>query len=66
MYKETKKRTLVKTIIWRIIATLNSFAILTINLKDNLKSAILMNITGFIIYYFFERIFNNIKWGKEK
>lgn len=66
MYKETKKRTIIKAIFWRLIATLNSFLILTINLNNNLKSAILMNITGFFIYYLFERMFNKIKWGKEK
>jgi len=64
MYKETKKRTLIKTILWRAIATLNSFLVLCINLNNNLKSAIVMNITGFFIYYVFERIFNKITWGK--
>ena len=66
MFKETKKRTIVKSIIWRLIATLNSFIILSVGLKNNLNSAILMNITGFFIYYFFERVFNKINWGKEK
>ena len=65
MFKETKKRTIIKSIIWRLIATLNSFLILNINLNNNLNSAILMNITGFFIYYFFERVFNKIKWGKQ-
>lgn len=64
MYKETKKRTLTKTILWRIIATLNSFLVLCLDLNSNIKSAIVMNITGFFIYYFYERIFNRINWGK--
>ncbi len=59
---ETKKRTLTKSIIWRLIATLNSFLILCIGLKNNLNSAIIMNITGFFIYYFYERIWTKIKW----
>jgi len=66
MYKETKKRTLTKTILWRIIATINSFIVLCIGLNNNLKSAIVMNITGFFIYYFYERIFNKINWGKNE
>ena len=61
---ETKKRTIIKSITWRIIATINSFTVLCFGLNDNIKSAILMNITGFIIYYIYERIFNKIKWGK--
>ena len=65
--KETKIRTVVKTIIWRLIATLNSyFVLLYLNdsNKDNLYKAVFMNITGFFVYYFYERIWNFIKWGK--
>jgi len=25
-----------------------------------------MNITGFIVYYFFERLWNKIKYGKQQ
>lgn len=66
--KESKIRTIVKTIIWRIIATLNSFFVLLYlndSNKDNLYKAIFMNITGFFVYYFYERIWNFIKWGKK-
>lgn len=66
--KETKIRTIAKTIAWRLIATLNSyFVLLYLNNsdKDNLYKAIYMNITGFFVYYFYERIWNIIKWGKK-
>ena len=65
--KESKTRTVVKTIIWRLIATLNSFLVLLYlndSNKDNLYKAVYMNITGFFVYYFYERIWNFIKWGK--
>lgn len=65
--KESKTRTAVKTIIWRLIATLNSFLVLLYlndSNKDNLHKAVYMNITGFFVYYFYERIWNFIKWGK--
>lgn len=65
--KESKTRTAVKTIIWRLIATLNSFFVLLClndSDKDNLYKAVYMNITGFFVYYFYERIWNFIKWGK--
>lgn len=67
--KETRKRTLAKTILWRIIATLNSFLVLLafhnlINYDtSDLTKAVAMNITGFFVYYAFERICTCIKWG---
>lgn len=65
MYKDSKKRSLAKTIIWRLVATLNSFIILvTIPTSIAIYLAIAMNITGFLIYYIYERIWNKIKWGK--
>jgi len=50
-----------------LIATLNSyFVLLYLNdsNKDNLYKAVYMNVTGFFVYYFYERICNSIKWGK--
>lgn len=62
---ETKKRTLFKTISWRFIATLNSFSILTIHITDsNLLNAIIMNFTGFCMFYVFERIWSGIDYGR--
>ena len=64
---ETKTRSIVKTIVWRIIATFNSYLVLLYlndSNKDNLYKAIFMNITGFFVYYFYERIWNLINWGK--
>ena len=65
--KENKTRTVVKTIIWRLMATLNSFLVLLYlndSNKDNLYKAVYMNVTGFFVYYFYERMWNFIKWGK--
>jgi len=65
MFVETKKRTILKTFSWRVVAILNSFLVLTVNLTDNnFLNALYMNITGFIVYYFFERIWNKIKYGR--
>ena len=63
---ETKKRTLFKTISWRVVAILNSFLVLTVNVTDsNFWNAIYMNITGFIIYYVFDRIWSKINYGRK-
>jgi hypothetical protein len=65
MYKETKKRTLIKSIFWRLLATINSYFILILfTHSNNLHKAIFMNITGFIMFFGYERIWNIIKWGK--
>jgi hypothetical protein len=64
--KETKKRTLFKSITWRLVAIVNSWLILTI-IKDphsNFTKALVMNITGFLVFYLFERIWNKIKYGR--
>ena len=63
--KETKKRTLIKTVSWRIFAVLNSFLILTFNITDdNFLNAIYMNITGFCVFFLFERIWSKINYGR--
>lgn len=63
---ETKTRSLLKTIFWRIVATLNSYFVL-LTLSDpshsNLLKAIAMNVTGFFVYYLYERIWTKIKYG---
>jgi uncharacterized membrane protein len=67
MFVETKKRTILKTFSWRMVAILNSFLVLTVNITDNnFLNALYMNITGFIVYYFFERLWNKIKYGKQQ
>ena len=62
---ETKKRSVIKSIIWRVIATLNSYTILSAGFFDgNLINAIMMNVTGLAIMYFYERIWSKIDYGR--
>ena len=64
--KETKKRSLIKTISWRMVAIFNSWIILTLVVDgSNFMLAFLMNITGFIVFYFFERLWTKIKYGRK-
>ena len=64
-YRETKTRSIIKSVLWRLTATVNSFLILSLALsKDNLSNAIYMNITGLFVYFFYERIWNAISYGK--
>ena len=62
---ETKKRSLLKSILWRLIATLNSYTILSVGFfNGNLIKAIAMNVTGLLIMYFYERIWSTINYGR--
>jgi len=56
---ETKTRSIVKAITWRIIATLIAFVFV------GFTAAILINVVQTIAYYFHERGWVHIKWGKE-
>jgi uncharacterized membrane protein len=63
--KETKKRTVYKSVTWRMVAIINSWAILSFSMsKSNLINALLMNLTGFFIFYIFERVWTRIKYGR--
>tara|TARA_Y100000296_G_C4993022_1_gene166353 strand:- start:149 stop:385 length:237 start_codon:yes stop_codon:yes gene_type:complete len=62
---ETKARSLLKSLVWRVIAIVNSFVILVSSVSERaIINALYMNISGFIIYYFFERVCNRISCGK--
>ena len=65
MYKETKTRSVVKALLWRVLATANSYLILTSGFTStNIGAALLMNFTGLISYFYYERLWNKIKTGK--
>ena len=65
MFKETRGRSIRKSIGWRIVAVVNSYVILSMYLTDStLYNAILMNITGAVIYYIYERVWNNSHEGR--
>lgn len=68
-YRETKTRSAVKAGLWRIFAFLNSWGIswLVLGLLHSSSfflSALAMNVTGFIIFYIYERVWDKIKKGR--
>ena len=67
MTAELKKRTLVKTMTWRITASLTTFLIawiLTGDLLIGVSIGSIEAITKIFLYYYHERIWNNINWAK--
>ena len=65
MFKESRQRSIRKSIGWRILAVINSYIILAMYITDSpLYNAILMNVTGAILYYVYERVWNNTSVGR--
>ena len=67
MPADTKKRTISKTITWRIAASLTTFLIawiLTGDLLIGVSISSIEAIAKIFLYYFHERIWNNINWEK--
>ena len=65
MSTDTKKRTMAKTITWRITASLTTFLIAWILTGDILVGASIGSIEAIakiFLYYFHERIWINIGW----
>ena len=66
-FVESKTRSFIKTFLWRIVAILNSYLILVCMFSEYpLNNALLMNLTGFFVYYFYERIWDKVKMGRHE
>jgi uncharacterized membrane protein len=66
---DSKSRSLAKTISWRITGTTATFLISWIVLGDTKTSgaiAIIQLTFNTVIYFFHERLWNKILWGKQK
>ena len=67
MSAELKKRTLIKTMTWRVTASLTTFLIawvLTGDLLIGVSIGSIEAIAKIFLYYYHERIWNNINWAK--
>ena len=64
---ETKRRSVVKALTWRVIASLDTTVIAYFVTGDITKAISIGGfevITKMVIYFFHERAWNGIKWGK--
>lgn len=65
--KEKPLRSIVKSISWRLIGTLDTILIswlITGQLKLAFSIGSIELVTKMVLYFFHERIWNGIKWGK--
>ena len=67
MTRDIRIRSLIKTISWRILASLDTFLIawfVSGSISVGGWIATIEVITKIILYYFHERAWNRIKWGQ--
>ena len=67
MSVDLQKRIIVKTLTWRVTASLTTFIIawiLTGDLLIGVSIGSIEAIAKIFLYYFHERIWNNINWAK--
>ena len=64
---ESPKRSIAKSISWRFIGTLDTIVIswiVTGTLTMAFSIGVVELVTKMVLYFFHERIWNNISWGK--
>ena len=65
MFKETRERSIRKSVGWRVVAFSNSWMILSLGLTDiPLYNAIIMNVLGIVYFYLYERLWNKSQSGR--
>jgi uncharacterized membrane protein len=63
-----RSRSFAKSLTWRVIALLTTFITLYALSKDiNMATmaTVITNVVNFIAYYYHERVWNSVAWGKE-
>ncbi|MAU85430.1 MAG: hypothetical protein CMA21_02330 [Euryarchaeota archaeon] len=63
----TKKRSLAKTITWRVVATTDTFIIAWLFTSDEVIAASIAGlevVTKLVLYYIHERGWTSVKWGQ--
>jgi uncharacterized membrane protein len=65
---ESRKRSVVKGVAWRMLSTVNGFVVAIAILEDvstSITITIVANITGLILYYIHERFWNGVEWERK-
>ena len=66
---EHPKRTLVKTLTWRLIAVLTTIGVVYLyygNAKESIVVGGVANLFKMVLYYVHERIWNRVHFGRQK
>jgi uncharacterized membrane protein len=65
----SKKRSLAKSLTWRIIAVISTFVIgyaMTGSLTFAASLTVVSNLINFILYYVHERVWLKVEWGRSR
>ena len=65
----SKKRSLAKSLTWRLVAVISTFIIgyvMTGSLSFAASLTVVSNLINFILYYVHERIWLKVNWGRSK
>jgi uncharacterized membrane protein len=63
----SKKRSLAKSLTWRVIAVVSTFIIgyaMTGSLSFAASLTVVSNVINFVLYYLHERVWLQVGWGK--
>ncbi len=69
MYKETNKRSIVKGISWRLVATTTTVIIVYLffgRLDLAIMAGLIESVLKVVLYWGHERVWHKLRWGKEK
>lgn len=64
----TKKRSAIKALTWRTIGTIDTFLLSWLITKEPVTAGAIASfevITKTVLYYFHERGWNKVRWGRE-
>ena len=67
-YSENTIRSIVKSISWRVVGTIDTILIswlITGKVSTALSIGAVELVTKMVLYFFHERLWNTIKWGKK-
>jgi uncharacterized membrane protein len=65
----TKKRSLAKSLTWRVIAIISTFVIgyvMTGSWSFAASLTVVSNVINFVLYYIHERVWLGVEWGKNR
>lgn len=68
-FKETKERSVVKAVTFRILIILADLVIiyvLTRQVTSTIAITVLTNVASTVFYFLHERIWNGISWGRQR
>jgi uncharacterized membrane protein len=67
--QESKSRSIVKTVTWRVVALVSCYIMLAsfgMEFWESITTTLVMNVVHVILYYFHERIWNTIGYGRNE